>query len=77
MPTRSSSLLTGLGFFMFSLFVLNLNPEGPSQQDRLVTVLSGACSLLCWLEVRVVHSHWSRYVEILCSHWWNFTMLKL
>ena len=21
---------------------------------------------------RVVHSHWSRSVQILCSHWWNF-----
>ena len=24
---------------------------------------------------RVEHSHWSRLVEILCSHWLNLTML--
>ena len=51
MPTRSSSLLTGLGFLMFSLFRLNSRPEAPSQQDCLVMALSGACSLLSWAEV--------------------------
>ena len=51
MPTRSSSLLTGLGFLMFSLFVLNCRPEGPSLQDWLVMGLSSACCLLCWAEV--------------------------
>ena len=35
---------------------------------------------LCWSPPghscsRVEHSHWSRIIEILCSDWWNFTML--
>ena len=25
---------------------------------------------------RMLHSHWSRSVEILCFDWWNLTMLK-
>ena len=34
----------------------------------------------CWvcghsLIGRVLHSHWSRSIEILCSDWWNLTML--
>ena len=26
-------------------------------------------------QVRMEHSHWSRSVQILCSDWWNLTML--
>ena len=43
--------MTGLGFLMFSLFLLNSRPEAPSQEDWLAMVLSGACSFLCWVEV--------------------------
>ena len=51
MPTRSSGLLSGLGFLMFSLFVLNCQVEGPGQHDRLLAVLSTTVSILCFLEV--------------------------
>ena len=68
MPTRSSSLLTGLGFLMFSLFVLNLTPEGPSQQERLVIVLSGACCLLCWTEVACSEQYQTCQAVTFCLH---------
>ena len=28
------------------------------------------------LQVRYLHSHWSRYVEILSSDWWSFTIVE-
>ena len=41
--------------------------------DHTGSFLSSQCLFHC--RVRVEHSHWSRYVEILCSDWWNLTML--
>ena len=68
MPTRSSSLLTGLGFLMFSLFVLNLTPDSPSQQDGLVMVLSSACCLLCWLEMAFSEQYQTCQAVTFCLH---------
>ena len=51
MPTRSSGLLSGLGFLMFSLFVLNCQVEGPGKHEMLLAVLSTTVSILCFLEV--------------------------
>ena len=38
---------------------------GQDQQEDHVRLLGG----------RVEHSHWSRSVQILCSHWLNLTMM--
>ena len=53
---------------MFSLFVLNLTPEGPSQQERLVIVLSGACCLLCWTEVACSEQYQTCQAVTFCLH---------
>ena len=68
MPTRSSSLLTGLGFIMFSLFILSLSPDGPSLEGRLAMVLSSSCCLLSWLCVAWSEQYQTFQALTFCLH---------
>ena len=40
---------------------------------RAVVFTDQAATVSC--EVTVLHSHWSRSLQILCSDWWKLTML--
>ena len=52
-PVRSSSLVTGLAFLLFTLFILNTWPEdeGLRLQQSLQLAVSSACWLVSWLEM--------------------------
>ena len=52
-PVRSSSLVTGLAFLLFTLFVLNTWPEdeGLHLQQSLQLAVSSACWVVSWLEM--------------------------